>query len=222
MKLAHWIGGMAAVLVGSAASAATFVSEYTKTTDQYPPGVFAPVTHEAQYRSDGAWGDYTALDGTSSFFSFNGSTNKDLLYILKGKLGVRAGRTYSFSALVANNYAVSPPVFQLMLDGALVGNVFDSFPAGIGTDFTSGPGPWNLMTLSFVATKTGVFTFGLVDTNTDFNGNDFSIYSTRVTCGGGRCTATVPEPSTWTMLILGFLGAGIGLRRKANRPVLRA
>jgi hypothetical protein len=214
---------LAAVMVGSAASAATFVSEYTKTTDQISEGTYAEVTHENQYRGDGAWGDYTALDGVSKFYSFNGSPDASLPYILKGDLLLKSGQTYTFSAYVANNYAVSPPVLQLKVDGALVGNVVDSFPAGIGTNFGSGvPGPWNFVSWSFTAVKTGFSTVGLVDVNTERFGNDFSIYSTQFSCGGGRCTAAVPEPSSWGMMIFGFLGVGIGLRKKVARLVTQA
>jgi hypothetical protein len=218
MKTGWMLGVAAAALTYSgAASAALFVSEYLKTTDQYPTGVYAEVTHENEYRGDGAWGDYTALDGVSHFYSFNGSADPSLPYILKGDLLLKAGQTYKFSAYVANNYAVSPPVLQLKVDGALVGNVVDTFPAGVGTDFSSGPGPWNFVTWSFTAAKTGMSVVGLVDVNTAFNGNDFSIYSTQFSCGDGRCTGAVPEPSTWSTMLLGFLGVGFGLRGVTRR-----
>lgn len=56
------------------------------------------------------------------------------------------------------------------------------------------------------------------------NGNawDVLIDDVRLEQIGGGLASSVPEPSTWAMMTLGFLGAGLGLRRRGTRPISAA
>jgi hypothetical protein len=66
----------------------------------------------------------------------------------------------------------------------------------------------------------------------DANGNplcvtvdssDGCIVNNRFLCGGGGGPTTVPEPSTWMMLLLGFVGLGsVGWRRRGGGATARA
>jgi PEP-CTERM motif len=42
-----------------------------------------------------------------------------------------------------------------------------------------------------------------------------------VLLGGLSLTPSVPEPSTWAMMLLGFGGIGVALRRRRSKPVAR-
>jgi hypothetical protein len=47
-------------------------------------------------------------------------------------------------------------------------------------------------------------------------------YQDFVTGGGGSLTGSVPEPSTWAMMILGFAAIGFTAYRRKSKPVLMA
>jgi hypothetical protein len=57
------------------------------------------------------------------------------------------------------------------------------------------------------------------DTNSPYGGGHYQDF---VTGGSGSLTNSVPEPSTWAMMILGFCGmAFLGYRRNRARPSIR-
>jgi hypothetical protein len=194
------------VIGGAGIASAAIQSDYTLVPpgDLFPPETYALSTSSNEYRGDGAWGDYTAPNGTSPFYVINGAieANQRVFY-WTGSL--TAGQSYSFSFLAVDNYPVAAPVLQLSDNGVLVGNA-GTLTGPYGSAYPSGVGPWQTYTLSFTAASTGLATLGLVDTNLAYSGNDFSI-------------ATVPEPSTWAMMLLGFAGLGFAGYRTSRKAV---
>jgi hypothetical protein len=185
-------------------ASAALPSDYTLTNNLYPPETYALSTSSNEYRGDGAWGNYTAPTWDSAFYVINGATapNQRVFYANEN---LTAGDTYSFSFLAVNNYPVAAPVLQLSDNGELVGNAV-TLTGPYGSAYPSGVGPWLTYTLSFTAGSTGPATLALVDTNLAYSGNDFSL-------------AVVPEPSTWTMMLVGFAGLGFAGYRRACKPV---
>ena len=62
-------------------------------------------------------------------------------------------------------------------------------------------------------------TISIIDLNTGLFGNDFALDGISFT---GPAVTSVPEPSTWAMLILGFLSLGFITCRKKNQTGLTA
>lgn len=86
--------------------------------------------------------------------------------------------------------------------GDLLGLYFENFGA---TEYDLTPGGFMLYT----ANNSG---FGNA---TNFVGSSERTYSLSV-------TGTVPEPATWTMLLVGFAGVGVGLRSRQSKAVAEA
>jgi hypothetical protein len=211
MKLGLISGSVGIVIGMTGIASAAVQSDYTLVPpgDLFPPGVYAIDTSSNQNRGDGAWGNYTAPDGHSPFYEFNGSTSGppyDRVFYWDANLV--GGQTYSVSYLVVDNYPVAAPVLQLSDDGVLVGNSV-TLTQPYGSNYPSGAGPWYEITLSFTPSSGGVGHLALVDTNTAYSGNDFSITG-------------VPEPATWALMVLGFAGLGYAGYRGRRSPVAAA
>jgi hypothetical protein len=210
MKLGYTLAA-AGILVGmTGVASAALNSDYTLVPpgNLIPPETYALSTTSNEYRGDGAWGDYTAPDGHSAFYVINGAStpNPRVFYATED---LTAGDAFSVSFLAIDNYPVAAPVLQLSDNGALVGSAV-TLTGPYGSAYASGVGPWQTYTLSFTPTATGPVTIGLVDTNTVYSGNDFSI-------------AAVPEPATWAMMLTGFAGLGIaGYRGTTKRRSVAA
>ncbi len=209
MKLGIVLASATIVVGTTGIASAALMSDYTLVPpgNLDPPAVYALSTHSNEYRGDGAWGDYTAPNG-AGFYVINGAITPDARVFYEDNVSLTAGDIYSVTFLAVDNYPVSAPVLQLSDDGVLVGNAV-TLTGPYGSSYPSGVGPWQKYTLSFTAASGGLHTLGLIDTNTDFSGNDFSL-------------AAVPEPSTWAMMLLGFAGLGFagyrGAKRKASIP----
>ena len=68
--------------------------------------------------------------------------------------------------------------------------------------------------------STGDYATELVSTNLNPYNNEH--YQDFVTGNGGNLTESVPEPSTWAMMILGFAGIGFMAYRGKSKPALMA
>jgi hypothetical protein len=92
------------------------------------------------------------------------------------------------------------------------GNLFETGPIEI-SQYTTNPsdvGQFNTVSASFTATKS--FVFRIIDESLASSGNDFAIDNLVL-------TTAVPEPSTWAMIVLGFVGIGaMSCRRRAGSP----
>jgi hypothetical protein len=211
MKLGIVLAAAGIVIGTTGIASAAVLTDYTIVPpgNLFPPETLAIVTDSNQYRGDFAWGAYAA-PGDAPFYLINGATtsNQRVFY---WTANLTAGTAYSYDFEAVNNYDVAPPVLQLSDNGALVGSSVTIAPSGpYGTSFVGVVGPWEPYTLSFTPTTSGIATIALVDTNTAYSGNDFSI-------------AAIPEASTWAMMALGFAGLGFaGYRGSRNKAAALA
>jgi hypothetical protein len=141
--------------------------------------------------------DHTTT-GPGNMLIVNGDT-KFGVPVWQGTLSapLTAGGTYNFSAWVANIYAVSPAQLTFSVDGITLGSIT---PLGTGI--------WQQFSATFVAPYTGA-PLGLVNINTQANGNDFVLDDISVTA--------VPEPTTMiagALLLLPFGASTLRILRK--------
>ena len=96
------------------------------------------------------------------FLAVNGSTSANRMF-WKQSVSLVSGAHYRFSYMV--NGSFNPAQIQLIVDGLGIGAV---------NTVTVGGG-WQQVVIEFDATKSGVVQLGLIDLNTQDNGNDFLI-----------------------------------------------
>lgn len=228
MKLKLLVASAAIVIAATGIASAASVG-YQQSTDLYSENTYAIDTMSNQNRGDGAWGNYTAPNGTSSFYEFNGATAENVP-VFYWTADLTSGDTYTVRFGAVNNYSVSAPILQLSVGGTisqispsgypsivvdqltgntLVGNAV-TLPGPYGHDYSGVPGPWQAVDLSFTATSSGSTTLAIIDTNLAAGGNDFSI--------------AAPEPATWIMMLFGFGGLGFAGYRgtKKSRSIVAA
>lgn len=116
-----------------------------------------------------------------------------------------AGWTYTLSFLYSHNLFGG---LQSASGSFSVGNLSDSVTHSTGSAS-------NLAWQSFTGTFTGTGSDTLTFTNTAPTGGNAGLFLDAVSV-----QAAVPEPGTWLMMILGFLGVGFALRRR--RPEVAA
>lgn len=206
-----------AVLAGTAAGAASIVSNgdfsggnsgfnsaYAYVAPGpgalYPEGVYTVDTNpQNSHNLFSSFGDHTT--GTGKFMIVNGAGTPGTT-VWSQSVGVTAGTTYNFSAFVSSLYAGSPAELDFYVGsgegfGTLVFST--TAPAGAGT--------WQGVGGSFTAASNFV-TLTIVNQNTVLGGNDFGLDDIALTGG------TVPEASTWAMLVFGFGLVGMAARHR--------
>jgi PEP-CTERM motif len=119
--------------------------------------------------------------------------------------------TTTFGTVYSLSFAYSPRTnipstsngIEVYWDGLLVNFV---------TGFTAANQDWTVYTVNVLGTGSDSLQFKAVGTSDSFGGSLDAI----------ALTAAVPEPSTWAMMILGFLGVGFtAYRRKRSGLALR-
>jgi hypothetical protein len=123
-------------------------------------------------------------------------------------------------------YTVSGASFLSLLKGCLTCKLetenlslysFDSATMGsVGTvtgTFLDGSGDQSNFSVVITDAPTLTWDFTKIDTVTDI---------TKESSGTYQLTAAVPEPSTWAMMILGFVGMGFMAYRQKAKPALVA
>jgi hypothetical protein len=104
-----------------------------------------------------------------------------------------------------------------MIDGLTFGTGFSSYSVtAVGFNNSDA-----LTDVSFASTDSSNGTSFTLDTSGTY---DFYVNGARISEGTlSAVVAAVPEPSTWAMMVLGFLGIGfMAYRRKQNGPALSA
>jgi PEP-CTERM motif len=126
------------------------------------------------------------------------------------------GTTYNFSTFVASIFPVSPAVLNFSIDGVTLGSSFTaSTDVGVWQEFFA--------TFTTSANQTSA-TFSIVDQNTQAQGNDFALDLIALSTDPGQGTTVtpgVPEPSTWAMMIFGFVGVGFMAYRRRTTTSFR-
>ena len=161
--------------------------------------------------------DYIGTYWTAS----NGSRSLDLNGLVPGSIsqsisGLIAGQTYVVSFDLAGNPAGGPQ--PKLITVSTNETIFDaSFDSSSHSLSSMG---WTSESFTFVASGT-TDTLTFASNTTDDSGNP-SYPTAFGPALDNVSVAPVPEPATWAMMILGFLGIGFtAYRRKSRGPVLR-
>ena len=214
---------LASLAVAGGASA--YGSDYALTTSAgglQPEGTYANLTNPYIFRTDGAWGSYVAppTSTTGIFEVVNGAADPTARFFYETD-SLTAFVPYTFAADIANNYPVSPPVIQLVVNGVNTGASQTLSALVTGNSFTPTnapplPGPFMIHDFTFTPTTSGSYTIGFVDLNTDAGGNDFSFDPM-----SSGLVSSAPEPASWALMTIGFFGLG-GAVRSRRRSALAA
>jgi choice-of-anchor C domain-containing protein len=169
-------------------------------------------------------GGANSVDYIGSYWTAsNGLRSIDLNGLVPGSISqtfdVVAGQTYQVTFDLAGNPAGGPQFKTL--DSSVAFTLFSPTPFDASNTDLANMG-W--ISYSFLFTAVGnSATLTFASTTTDYSGN-----STYPTAFGPALdnvnVAAVPEPSTWAMMILGFLGLGFLGYRKSSKTasVVRA
>lgn len=127
-------------------------------------------------------------------------------------LGVVPNSAYSFSYWAANlgpsNQPI--PVLATYLDGILM-----------GAPSTPDYGQWTLFSSTFNSGSSSSITLALSDLTATHSFNDFAFDDVSLQ-GPVPGDNAVPEPSTWSMMLLGFGVLGVAARRRRKKALAAA
>lgn len=226
------LGVCAAALVAlgaSEAGAAVLFSDNFDTDAVKSTGWFANDASLANFSVIS--GSVDLISATNNMFGLTGTGNFVDLDGTSGHGGtLQTTGTFSFAAGDA-----------VTLDIRASGNQRNSSPDGLfaGFAFTGAPSFTDLMTTGFTSTSiSGDQLLGNVTLASDAPYQDFTISFTAVSAGAvGLLVGTdshdnigplldeitlgatlVPEPSSWALMVLGFAGAGVMVRRRRTQP----
>jgi PEP-CTERM motif len=161
-----------------------------------------------------ASGSTFTLTGTSSATATLFSATAWTSGSLQAYLGISASPNNPIGAYLPSTQALDP--------GA---TGFFVYQADLGTLTLQGPNNPNVSPLENITAgilPKASYIVGFLNTGTagnpswDATANSGAIFTTGPTSGGGG-QPTVPEPSTWAMLLLGFAGLGFAGYRKTQR-----
>ena len=117
------ISSVALLGLAAAGGASAYSSDYVQAFtagDLQPEGTYANLANPYIIRTDGAWGSYLAPSGTGTFEVVNGAGDPTMRFYYD-TVNLVAGTPYLIGADMVDNYSISAPVIQLMVDGANVG-----------------------------------------------------------------------------------------------------
>lgn len=224
-----------------------FYSAYGYAADHnlWPEGMYDTVRNPAwTHARFAAMADHTPGDDIGRMMVVNGTGAADAIVWAQGDIGGgeslngAANSAFTFSFWMASVYAMSPANLQLWVNGAKV--------TGVTFAATGDLGVWRQYSYAGVAGADGLRTIGLTNNNLAPNGNDFALDDMSLLGELAGASAApeppvtgpppvlevpalfeqeaeapmgsgVPEPGSWTLMILGFGGLGTALRRRRTR-----
>jgi hypothetical protein len=146
------------------------------------------------------WYNVSAPAGSGDYMIVNGGIVNPLATVWSQTVTVAPHTWYNFSAQVASIYPTNPATLNFYAGALQVGSTFDAGAVGAWGTFSGG---WYSGAATSVVLK-------IVDTNTIASGNDFGV---------DHISLSVPEASTWVMMLAGFAGLGfLGYRRGKAAP----
>jgi len=160
---------------------------------------------------DNLWLNVPAPSGTRSYMAVNGASDSSTsavpnpslpLTVWDQTVEVAPNTHYDFSAQATTVTNESPATLDFYAGSTLLGALTVSGAAGVWDTFSAN---W------YSGPNTSVF-LKIIDTNPVAVGNDFGL---------DNISLTVPDQSTWTMMLLGFAGLGFaGYRSRRSATAL--
>jgi hypothetical protein len=184
-----------------------FTSDYTFSPADYtPPGIYAVDTSPALHH--GAFADYAAYDG--EYMMIVNGANTPGATVWASSTTVAPGTTYYLSAWVASAVGASPAELNFSINGNPIGTTFTA-PSTTGT--------WEQFFAMWNSGPSTTADLSLVNQNTAFSGNDFTI--DLIVLGtekpGGTNTSIIPEPTSMLFLLTGLGALGLVAARRRMR-----
>jgi hypothetical protein len=150
------------------------------------------------------FGDHTTGDG--EMMVVNGASDAKTI-VWSEDVHAASNSAFSFTFFIASVYPDSPADLELWINGATVpGATFQAI------DGLAGVGNWQAFSYSGVSGAAGIHSISLSNLNTAASGNDFALDDLSL-------KGVVPEPASWSLMILGF-GAVGGLIRSNRRRMI--
>ncbi len=187
-----------------------------------------PITGWAQFNgpNSGVWnpslyfpafvaGSFNAPDGNQAGYTGNGTSPSDFALIGQMLGAISPGASYTLSALVGNRPDYPMGDYRMEI-GFLVGGI-----SGIFTPFAIANNPGSPADGTFaLVSLTG--TAPLLATGNLAIAFEGGLNNTpgQVSWDAVTLTSSVPEPSTWAMLLLGFAAVGFVAYRRARRETI--
>jgi hypothetical protein len=189
------------------------ISGFSTTYDQTDAGGYLYVTADPALLCSSCFpsmGDHTTGTGNMLFVDGagvgDGATPGSHPYY-SVTLGVVPNSDYTFSYYTANLGTGGPnPLLATYLNGVLIGSAFTPTYA-----------QWTLFTYMFNSGSLSNVTLALSDLTATHSFNDFALDDVSLQGALPGTPGGVPEPSTWAMMLLGFAGIGMALRRRKGR-----
>lgn len=161
------------------------------------------------------------------FFRINGPDTVFVPIVVSGKLRVDSaaptdGQANAGAQIFVNGVFYSPNVYIEHDAGFVNAGSTSADPVLRTTVYTNSDVPVYLSAFVYAGNKGSGFAFAdpIISIDPSFASYDpdyLSHYSLEFSPGAGNSSAgTVPEPATWALMLIGFGGAGLAMRRRTG------